>query len=503
MTPSRILIVEDDRIVARDIQQQVSRIGHTVVGITARGDDVVPLALQWQANLVLMDIRLEGDIDGIDAAQQIRENCGIPVIYLTAYADDQTLQRAGITEPFGYLLKPFEGTQLRTAIEMALYKHAAERRLRESERRYAVTLSSIGDAVIATDDGLLITFMNPAAEALTCWAATEAMGRPLVEVFRIINEDTRRTVDNPAAKVLRSGVVAGLANHTLLLARDGRETPIDDCGSPIVDDRGKITGAVLVFRDITQRRQTEASLRHAQAELARVAQRTMVGELAATIAHEVSQPLTGIMTTARSSLLLLEADPPDLDAARSTVRHTMRDAERAAEAVVRIRRLFAKKSGLSEALDLNNAIHEVVTLARNEIYNAGVKLRLELADDLPPIMGDRIQLQQVVQNLVNNAVQAMSTVDTRPRELLVRTQGDGGDRALVTFQDSGAGLEPAKEDRIFEAFYTTKRDGMGMGLWISRSIIENHGGRLWAAPNDGPGATLLFTLPLHVQHSAG
>ena len=229
----------------------------------------------------------------------------------------------------------------------------------------------------------------------------------------------------------------------------------------------------------------------------------MVGELAATIAHEVSQPLTGIMTTARSSLMLLEADPPDLDAARSTVRHTMRDAERAADAVVRIRRLFAKKSGSSEALDLNSAIHEVVTLARNEIYHAGVKLRLELADDLPPIMGDRIQLQQVVQNLVNNAVQAMSTVDTRPRELLVRTQGDGGGRALVTFQDSGAGLEPAKEDRIFEAFYTTKSDGMGMGLWISRSIIENHGGRLWAAPNDGPGATLLFTLPLPVQHSAG
>jgi CheY-like chemotaxis protein len=163
MTPARILIVEDDRIVARDIQHQVSRIGHTVVGITPRGDDVVPLALQWQPNLVLMDIRLEGDIDGIDAAQQIREKCGIPVIYLTAYADDHTLQRAGITEPFGYLLKPFESTQLRTAIEMALYKHAAERRLRESERRYAVTLSSIGNAVIATDDKLLITLMNPAA----------------------------------------------------------------------------------------------------------------------------------------------------------------------------------------------------------------------------------------------------------------------------------------------------------------------------------------------------
>ena len=132
MTPSRILIVEDDRIVARDIQQQLSKIGHTVVGITPRGEDALPFTLQSQPNLVLMDIRLEGDTDGIDAAQQIRERCGIPVVYLTAYADDQTLRRAGITEPFGYLLKPFEDSQLRTAIEMALYKHAAERKLRES-----------------------------------------------------------------------------------------------------------------------------------------------------------------------------------------------------------------------------------------------------------------------------------------------------------------------------------------------------------------------------------
>src|SRR5262249_48866025 len=152
---------EDDRIVARDIQQQLSRIGHTVVGITRRGEDAVSLALQWHPNLVLMDVRLEGDTDGIDAARQIRECCRIPVVYLTAYADDQTLRRAGITEPFGYLLKPFESSQLRTAIEMALYKHAAERRLKESERRYAVTLSSIGDAVIATDEKLLVAFMNP------------------------------------------------------------------------------------------------------------------------------------------------------------------------------------------------------------------------------------------------------------------------------------------------------------------------------------------------------
>ena len=266
MRPSRILIVEDDRVVARDIQDHLTRIGHAVVGLAARGEDALPLAIQSQPDLVLMDIRLEGEVDGIDAAQQIRDCCRIPVVYLTAYADDQTLQRAGVTEPFGYLLKPYEDSQLRTTIEMALYKHAADRKLRESERRYAVTLSSIGDAVIATDENLKVTFMNPVAETLTGWLLRDAAGLPLADVFWIINEDSRQPVENPAVKVLRSGMIVGLANHSILVARDGRERPIDDCGSPIIDDQGAIIGAVLVFRDITQRRQMDSALRRAQAE---------------------------------------------------------------------------------------------------------------------------------------------------------------------------------------------------------------------------------------------
>src|SRR3954468_8766006 len=257
MTPARILVVEDDRVVARDIQHQLTRIGHTVVGVTPLGEDAVRLALESHPDLVLMDIRLEGALDGVDAAQQIRNRCQVPVVYLTAYADDETLKRARVTEPFGYLLKPFEDSQLRTVIEMALYKHAAERKLRESERRYAVTLASIGDAVIATDERGRVTFLNPVAEALTGWPRAEAAGRPLAEVFRIVNEETRQPVEDPAAKVLRLGTVVGLANHTALLARDGRELPIDDCGAPIIDDRGRIAGVVLVFRDVTQRRQAE------------------------------------------------------------------------------------------------------------------------------------------------------------------------------------------------------------------------------------------------------
>ena len=204
MPPAKILIIEDDRVVARDIRQQLTRMGHTVVGSTGRGEDAVGLALNAEPELVLMDIRLEGSVDGIDAAQQIRERCRIPVVFLTAYSDDETVKRATVTKPFGYLLKPYEDSQLRTIIDMALYKHAAERRLQESERRYATTLASIGDAVIATDNQLHVSFMNPVAEALTGWPQQDARGRPVTEVFRIVNEETRHPVEDPAANSVAS-----------------------------------------------------------------------------------------------------------------------------------------------------------------------------------------------------------------------------------------------------------------------------------------------------------
>jgi PAS domain S-box-containing protein len=217
----------------------------------------VRLAGEVRPDLVLMDIRLEGAMDGVAAAQAIRTRYQLPVVYLTAYADEETLGRARVTEPFGYVLKPFEERELRTAIEMALYKHQADRKLRESERRWAVTLGSIGDGVIATDGDGRITFLNPAAEALTGWRRSEAAGRPVGEVFRITNEHTGAAAENPVARVLREGTVVGLANHTLLLARDGRTIPIDDCGAPIRDDGGALAGAVLVFHDVTERRRAE------------------------------------------------------------------------------------------------------------------------------------------------------------------------------------------------------------------------------------------------------
>ncbi|MET0339749.1 MAG: response regulator [Polyangiales bacterium] len=279
MRSARILVVEDGRVVARDIRQQLTRVGHTVVAVTATGEEAIALARSLRPDLVLMDIRLEGALDGVDASQQIRTELSIPVIYLTAYADDRTIERASATEPFGYLLKPFEDSQLRTTIEMALYKHDAERRLRESERRYAVTLSSIGDAVIASDAQATVVFMNAAAEALTGWTQQEARGRRLPEVFRIVHEATGEAVEDPAAKVLRLGAVVNLASHTALLTRDGRSIPIDDSGAPIIDDDGNLTGVVLVFRDVSQRRRSEQaeSLQRANERLDRALRGSKIG----------------------------------------------------------------------------------------------------------------------------------------------------------------------------------------------------------------------------------
>jgi PAS domain S-box-containing protein len=494
MTPVRILVVEDDRVVARDIQQQLTRIGHTVAGSTAMGEEALALALETRPDLVLMDIRLEGEMDGIDAAQQIRETCQIPVIFLTAYADDETVGRASRTEPFGYLLKPFEDSQLRTVIEMAIAKHTAEAKLRASERRFVATLSSIGDAVIATDAEARVTFMNAVAETLTGWPQDEAMGLPLPTVFRIVNEDTRETVEDPAAKVLRLGTIVGLANHTLLIARDGTERPIDDSGSPIVDDHGGVIGTVLVFRDLTERRAIEEALRKSQADMANIARMTTMGELAASIAHEVNQPLAAIVTNAGACLRFL-------DEARQAMERIVRDGHRAGDVVRSVRGLTRKSSAELTETDLNETISDILTLLRGELRRHDIMLEVDLSPEIGPVMGDRVQLQQVMLNLIRNGIEAMGAVSGRPRVLRVCSQPKPPGMVLVAVEDTGTGVEPETLDRIFDAFFTTKTEGMGMGLAICRSIIESHGGQLWSTPRQPHGSIFRFTVGLAAASS--
>src|SRR5579862_9608555 len=253
-------------------------------------------------------------------------------------------------------------------------------------------------------------------------------------------------------------------------------------------------------QDVTQRRRTEEALAMLRAELAQAARVTSLGVLTAAIAHEVNQPLAGIVTNASTCRRMLAVNPPDVEGARETARRTIRDAERASEIIKRVRALFCKKDATSESLDLNDVTREVLALSLSELERNNVIVRTELAGELPPIQADRVQLQQVIVNLILNASDAMSGVDDRPRQLLIRTERDEEDRVRLSVRDTGVGFEPQGVDRLFNAFYTTKINGMGIGLSVSRSIIESHKGRLWATPNDDSGATFSFSVPCGPRH---
>ena len=258
------------------------------------------------------------------------------------------------------------------------------------------------------------------------------------------------------------------------------------------DGRLEHMGAI---QNVTEYRLAEEALSKLRSELTHMARITSLGVLTASIAHEVNQPLSGIVTNASTCLRMLAMEPPNVDGARETARRTIRDGNRASDVITRLRALFSKKHTLAERVDLNEATREVIALSLSELQRNRVVLRCELTDDLPLVTGDRVQLQQVVLNLLRNGLDAMNTVNDRPRSLVIRTQRDEGDRVLLSVKDAGIGFDAQTADRLFETFYTTKNDGMGVGLSVSRSIIESHQGRLWATLNDGPGATFSFSIP--------
>jgi C4-dicarboxylate-specific signal transduction histidine kinase len=247
--------------------------------------------------------------------------------------------------------------------------------------------------------------------------------------------------------------------------------------------------------EMAERRRAEEAYREAQAELARVTRMSALGTLAASISHEVNQPLAAVVTNADACAVWLSSEPPNLEEVRAAVDCIAREGTRASDVVRRIRSMFTKTTPERVIVQVNDVIREVVALVQTEVAKHEVTLRTELADDLPAAMGDRVQLQQVMANLVLNGIEAMSTVTDRPRELVIRSEVRDGEELLVAVQDSGVGIDSKNQKRIFDAFFTTKSQGMGMGLSISHSIVEAHCGRLWASANEGHGATLQFTLP--------
>jgi PAS domain S-box-containing protein len=368
----------------------------------------------------------------------------------------------------------------------------AEDELRRSEARHRVVVETASDAVVSIDEGGTILLANPATMRIFGYTPEELVGKPLTVLMpgamRGLHETGLKRYLETGARHLnwRGTEMTGLR-------ADGEEFPAEvSFGEMTVDQRKVFTGFI---RDISEKKRAEEELRNSQAELARMMRVMTIGQLTASIAHEVNQPLSGIVTNASTCLRMLSGDQPNIEGARETARRTIRDGNRASEIVTRLRALFKRKEVAAEPIDLNDAAQEVIAISLSELQSSRILLRHDFAENLPPVKGDRIQIQQVILNLVHNALDAMRGVDDRPRELLIKTESGDNKSVQLTVQDTGIGFASDAADRLFESFYTTKDDGMGIGLSVSRSIIEAHRGRLWASVNNGPGSSFVFSIP--------
>lgn len=495
MRPVRILVVEDEQPLADQIRETLQGQGYEITCIASSGEEALHKAIDNRPHLVLMDTRLKGRMDGIEAARQIRAQLDAPVVYLSAHADEAMLGRAKETEPLGILLEPIRAEELKATIEMALYRHEMQQKLRESERRFATTLRSIGDAVIATDRMQHITFMNPAAEGLTGWLQRDALGRDVSEVFRIVNEKTRESRTAPVAQVVLGERTVTLEDGTVLISRDGREIPIDDSAAPIKDDHEQITGAVLVFRDITQHRNLEENLRATQKMEA-------IGRLAGGIAHDFNNLMTVVL--ACCDLLkrneMLGRDVQELV-------QCIHDAGDRATTLTRQLLAYSRKQVLClEILDINRLIHDVDRLFRR-IIGESIDVKLELAPDTYAVRADAGQLQQVLLNLVLNARDAMpdggcltvTTSNVFLSESFAATHPDiqPGVYVKLSVQDTGHGMDEETKARVFDPFFTTKDVGKGSGLGLATAygIVKQSGGHIEVASQPRKGCVFDIYLP--------
>ena len=533
MGRARILIVEDESIVALNIQNRLEGLGYTVTANIPSAEAAIQTLAQNRPDIVLMDIKLKGRTDGIEAAAQIRSHFQLPVVYLTAYTDDETLNRAKLTEPYGYILKPFESRDLCTTIEVALYKHQIEQQRQEREQWLARTLKSMGDAVITTDPQGLVTFMNPVAEALTCWRQEEVLGNDLTQVFQTINEITRDVVENPVALAIKEGVTVGLENHTLLITKEGTEIPIDDSAAPIKDDAGKILGAVLVFHDVTEQQQIQALLQKTNEELElRVAEsiaqlrqaneqlRTEIARrqrleselllnlekerelselksrILATISHEYRTPLTTIL----SSIELLERY-----GSRLTEEKKQKHFERIQSSVKYLTQLVNDVLYINQAeagsLEFAPALLDVEELARELVeefqLNAAGKhtIIFECQGASTQAFLDEKLLQLILRHLLSNAIK-YSPEGSQVRLELVFEQSE----VIFRISDQGIGIPSADKEQLFNTFFRGSNigitPGVGLGLVIVKKCVDLHEGEIVVDSEVGVGTTVTVTLPL-------
>ncbi|MBF0564168.1 MAG: response regulator [Nitrospirae bacterium] len=487
MLKTQILVVEDEIIIAKDIQRSLENLGYDVTAAVASGEEALKKILVKKPDLVLMDIMLQGEIDGIETANEIRSEYDIPVIYLSAYADEKMLERAKISEPFGYMLKPFEDRELLTNIEMALYKHKLERRLRENEEWLSTTLNSIGDAVVATDVNLCINFMNPVARQFTGWQLNDARGKHLREVFNVVDAwkiDLLEDHSTLFATFHRTNKIElrGLE----LISLNGQAMLINGCIAPIKDYKGNITGVVLAFQNITERKLAEEALAMQREKFISV------------LIHDLKTPLIAIAGYGKRYLSAKVKEEKEKNGIVEIILGISQELLRTIEDTSSSLKKKATLQMLKpETLELAGIILSVVKSSLPQVECNGLTLYV---NDRPKeyftleepinVTGDSTQLKTMVENLLSNAIKYARSL------IKINFFREGGTVRFV-ISDDGPGISDAYHARIFEEYFQVPGSvkGTGLGLYSVKKVVENHKGKITVKSSGNLGTTFEVVLP--------
>lgn len=479
MTPTtpRILVAEDEGITAWDIELSLRELGFEVVALVDTAEAAVEVALATKPDLVLMDIHLRSARDGISAADTIRAELGVPVVYLTAQRDPATVDRAKATDPYAYLLKPFQPPELQTAVEMALRRHRVERSLRERERFVVTTLRSLLDGVVATGPDGAVTLVNPEAERLLRRPESALVGLDLPTAVPLFQEWSDERI------ALGGGEQPTSVPNARLLV-DGVMTPVSAVASPVVDGRERL-GTVVVLRDLT----LERSLQRQVEVSARLA---MFGTLTAGVAHEVNNPLAAVVGNLHFALAALQDPEPPSDEVVRSLHDALEGAGRITDIVDALRTFGHVRSPVRARVQLESVVEGAVRIA---LAATRGRVPVEVAGAAPVVGGDAGRLCQLVVNLVVNAVQA--TLDCGRSAPVVVALGADGDVATIEVTDAGRGIDPASLPHVFEPFFTTREPGAGMGLGLSvaHGIVASHDGTIDVRSEVGAGTTFTVRLP--------
>ncbi|NEO35916.1 MAG: response regulator [Moorea sp. SIOASIH] len=492
---TRVLVVEDEVIVAKTIASQLKQLGYMVSATASSGSQAITKAAQTKPDLVLMDIFLKGKMDGITAARQIREHLRIPIVYLTAYADEDTLQRAKVTQPFGYVTKPFNERDLRVAIEMALQQYQMEQSLQSSQAQLSSILNSIDDAVIATTTQGTITFMNASAEALTGWNQSEVWGRDVTSVFPIVNDLTGNLVKYPLDKVIKTGQVVYLGEHNSLITKDGGRIAVGNSASPLKDQLGNVNGVVLAFWDISEDPQTEM-LEQVLAKEQEI--QDFRSQFVSTVCHEFRNPLSVILTAAE--LLKRYGNLATQEQKQRYLKRITISVERMTELMEEVLLIGQAEVGRLEfiptPMNLEQFCQDLIAelcldeASRNRIVFTSDRVYTEVC------MDDKL-IHYIITNLLTNALKYSPSDEIVTFHLTCDLK-----QQLVVFriQDKGIGIAEADQKKIFDSFYRAKNvgtiQGTGLGLSIVKRCVEQHQGEIEVTSQLGVGTTFTIKIPI-------